>query len=315
MDCSPSLPHGTDRKMKRLLAVTIFWMVVSCLVEAPSPVSAQPAPTRSAPAVATIEVHNCRVMLIDRVTLASSRAGVLEFVEARESDRVKAKQIVAGLDSSIAEAQLAVARQKASSTVERRMAKKMTELAQAEYDKALLVNKKIEGGGVFGEIDLRRLKLTVDKSALSYEQAENEMQVQALSAKQIEAELKNYSIEAPFDGIVTKVYRSKGEAVGMGDPLVEVVNLDRVRVEGYVGVVDGLRIKPGAPVTVRLDLPNVELPEEKLELTGKLVFVDVGVEPVSGQIRVWAEIPNLDGVLRSGLPAKMKIHSNTIAAN
>lgn len=269
---------------------------------------------RAKTASAGIEVSQCRVTLIDKVTLASGRAGVLAFVEARESDRVQAKQIVAGLDSTVAQANLAIARQKASSTVDRRMATKLIELTQAEFDKANQANLKVAGGGVIGELDIKRLKLNVDKSALQYEQAENEQQINALTAKQIEAELKTYSIEAPFDGIVTRVYRSKGEAVAMGDPLVEVVNLDRVRVEGYVGIVDGLRIKQGTLVTVKLDLPDVDLPEEHLEFTGKLVFVDVGVEPVTGQIRVWAEVPNPDGILRSGLTAKMKIHPPAVVS-
>jgi multidrug efflux pump subunit AcrA (membrane-fusion protein) len=279
------------------------WLLLVCMTASGSDLHAQvkPAPT------GVIDVSQCRVTLIDRVTLASARAGVLAFVEARESDRVRAKQVVAGLDSSVAESILAVARQKASSTVERRMSRKLIELSQAEYDKAIQANQKVEGGGVFGDIDMRRLKLSVDKSALQYEQAENELLIQALTAKQMEAELKTYTVEAPFDGIVTRVHRSKGEAVSMGDPLVEVVNLDRVRVEGYVGIVDGLRIRQGSPVTVKLELPDVDLPEEKLEFTGKLVFVDVGVEPVTGQIRVWAEVPNPDGILRAGLPARMKI--------
>ncbi|MBS0203220.1 MAG: efflux RND transporter periplasmic adaptor subunit [Planctomycetes bacterium] len=265
------------------------------------------------PSANSIDVAQCRVALIDRVTLASARAGVLAFVEARESDRVRAHQIVAGLDSSVAEASLAVARQKGSSTVERRMARKMIELSQAEYDKAIEANQKVKGGGVFGDIDMRRMKLSVDKSVLQFEFAEQEILVHTLTARQIETELKTYSVEAPFDGIVTRVHRSKGEAVSAGDPLVEVVNLDRVRVEGYVGIVDGLRIKQGATVTVQLDLPDVDLPEEQITFSGKLVFVDVGVEPVSGQIRVWAEVPNPDGILRSGLPAHMKIQIPSVA--
>lgn len=259
-----------------------------------------------------IDVGHCRVILIDRVTLASTRAGVLANVDAKESDHVKARQIVASLDSTVTEAALAVAKQKASSSVERRMAMKLIELTQAEYDKAVMANQKVQGGGVFGDIDMRRMKLNVDKSVLQFEQAENELQVNTLTAKQLEAEIKTYTVEAPFDGVVTRVHRSKGEAVSIGDPLVEVVNLDRMRVEGFVGIVDGLRIRQGAQVIVKLDLPDVDLAEEKLEFPGKLVFVDVGVEPVSGQIRVWAEVPNPKGILRSGLPARMKIQMTPV---
>ena len=246
-------------------------------------------------------------MLIERVTLASPRAGVLAFVEPREGDQVEARQVIASLDASVAKASLASARLKASSTVDRRFAKNIIDLSQIEYEKARQANSSIEGGGVFTDIDLHRLKLNVDKSTLQLEQAESEAKINSLTVEQLTAELNSYAVVAPFTGRVTKVHRAKGEAVTLGDPIVDVVNLNRVRVEGFVGVQDGLRVKPGASVVIRLDLPDVDLAEERLELNGKLVFVDVGVEPVTGQIRVWAEVPNPEGILRAGLPARMTI--------
>jgi hypothetical protein len=66
-------------------------------------------------------------------------------------------------------------------------------------------------------------------------------------------------------------------------------------------------------VVVKLDLPDVDLPEEKLEFPGKLVFVDVGVEPVFRSNSRVAEVPNPKGILRSGLPARMKIQMTPVA--
>ncbi len=257
--------------------------------------------------IEAVEVKNARVMLIDRVTLASSRAGVLAFVEPREGDTVESKQVIASLDVEVAKAALMIARHKAASTVDRRFAKKVIDLSQAEFKKAQQANNNLTGGGVFTDIDLQRLQLTVDKSTLQLEQAESDARINLLAVDQLTAELNSYAVVTTFGGIVTKVHRSKGEAVGLGDPIVDVANLDRVKVEGFVGVQDGLRIKPGTAVVVRLDLPNLELEEKRREFKGKLVFVDVGVEPVSGQMRVWAEVPNLDGLLRAGLPARMTI--------
>ncbi len=257
--------------------------------------------------IEAVEVKNARVMLIDRVTLASPRAGVLAFVEPREGDTVESKQVIASLDAEVAKASLMIARHKAASTVDRRFAKKVIDLSQAEYKKAQQANNNLTGGGVFTDIDLQRLQLTVDKSTLQLEQAESDARINMLSVDQLTAELNSYAVVSTFGGIVTKVHRSKGEAVGLGDPIVDVANLDRVKVEGFVGVQDGLRIKPGAAVVVRLDLPNLKLEEERREFKGKLVFVDVGVEPISGQMRVWAEVPNPDGLLRAGLPARMTI--------
>lgn len=254
-----------------------------------------------------VDVKNARVMLMDRVTLASPRAGVLAFVEPQEGHLVEAKQIVASLDASVAKVNLAVARLKATSTVERRFAKNLLDLSQIEYDKAKQANNSVGGSGVFTDIDLQRLKLNVDKATLQLEQADSDARINALTVDQLTAELNAYAVVSSFAGRVTRVHRSKGETVALGDPILEIVALDRVRIEGFVGIQDGLRIRAGSPVVVRLDLPDVELAEEKIELTGKLVFVDVGVEPVSGQIRVWAEVENPNEILRAGLPAKMTI--------
>jgi hypothetical protein len=41
---------------------------------------------------------------------------------------------------------------------------------------------------------------------------------------------------------------------------------------------------------------------------GKIVFVDVSAQPVTGQVRVWAEVENRDNILRAGLNARMAIN-------
>jgi hypothetical protein len=38
------------------------------------------------------------------------------------------------------------------------------------------------------------------------------------------------------------------------------------------------------------------------------VFVDVSAQPVTGQVRVWAEVVNRDNILRAGLNARMAIY-------
>lgn len=301
-DCQCHSSRGT-------LASVAFWLsiAINCCWQNGDIVLAQGKSSPLHREDGSTEVRNARVMLIERVTLASPRAGVLAFVEPREGDPVEARQVVASLDASVAKKSLAIARHKASSTADRRFAKKIIDLSQIEYDKARQANSNIEGGGLFTDLDLHRLKLNIDKSMLQLEQAESEANIHSLTVEQLTAELNSYAVVATFAGTVTKVHRAKGEAVALGDPIVDVVNLDRVRVEGFVGVQDGLRVKPGSSVVVRLDLPDVDLAEERLELSGKLVFVDVGVEPVTGQIRVWAEVPNPEGILRAGLPTRMTI--------
>ena len=65
----------------------------------------------------------------------------------------------------------------------------------------------------------------------------------------------------------------------------------------------------GAPVTLTVDLGG----KRQTQFSGKLVFVSPEVDPVNGQVRVWAQIENRDLQLRPGLRASMSIDSSEVA--
>jgi macrolide-specific efflux system membrane fusion protein len=46
---------------------------------------------------------------------------------------------------------------------------------------------------------------------------------------------------------------------------------------------------------------------EQNTFAGKIVFVSPEVDPITGQVRIWAEIDNRDGRLRPGQPARMAV--------
>jgi RND family efflux transporter MFP subunit len=255
----------------------------------------------------SIALTHCRVMLINQVVLASDRVGILAFVEPEEGAEVRAQQVVAGLADEVAAAALAVAEAKVENDVEIRYARKAAELARVEYDRSVDVNRRIESAVT--DFELRRLLLTLERSELAIEQAASELKINRLTREQASAELKTYQVQAPFDGIVTRVYKSSGEAVRQGDPILELVSTDRVRIEGDVDIKDVWNIKAGGTrVVVQLDIPGVELDVEKDTFEGKIVFVDVSVQPVTRRVRVWAEVPNRDNILRAGLEANMTIY-------
>jgi macrolide-specific efflux system membrane fusion protein len=255
-----------------------------------------------------IAVSPCRVKLLDSVILASARTGVLSFVEPSEGDLVSAKQQVAGLMDEIARAQYAGAEKEASNDVEIRYAQKATELAQVEHQKAVDTNLRLPG--TVPDIEVRRFLLAAERGLLQIEQAEHKHVVDGLKRDESREMLKTYRVETPFDGVVTKVFKQKGEAVREGDPVLEIVSTNRVKVEGYVHIKDIWNVKQGAYVKVQLDVPEADLEVEKMSFEGRIVFVDVKVNPVTYEARVWAEVINNDNVLRDGLQAKMTIYPN-----
>ena len=84
------------------------------------------------------------------------------------------------------------------------------------------------------------------------------------------------------------------------------MRLDRLKVEGFVEsrqITGSLR---GAAVRVLVQ-PSDE--EKSIVMKGKIVFVSPEIDPVNGQVRVWAEVENPDLSLRPGLQAEMIIDS------
>ncbi len=295
------------RKPSLLLPLTFVVMTsVASAAEKPS------TPTASK----NVRVPECRIVLIRQVTLACDRSGVLRSVEFHEGDAVEARQQVVLIADEVARANLAVAEKKASNDVDVRFNQKARDLAEVEYQKNVEANEKAaaksKGEGkqtvvAVAQLEIEKLRLAADKTVLAIEQAENELALNKLTADQARAELATHSVIAPFSGVVTRVYKHPGEAVRQGDPILELVNIDRVRIEGRVALSDVRAIKPKLKVRVKLNDPDFSPPAAAEEFVGRVTFVDVTVDPVTRETRVWAEVENRDNILRGGLMAEMVI--------
>ena len=80
---------------------------------------------KPAPRVKThgVRIEKCRITLIDHVTLASDRTGILKHVEFKEGQSVAVGSQVALIADEVAQANLAAAVKKASNEVEVEYAK------------------------------------------------------------------------------------------------------------------------------------------------------------------------------------------------
>ena len=115
-------------------------------------------------------------------------------------------------------------------------------------------------------------------------------------------QLAQHQLLAPFAGTVVLIRGRIGEWVEVGDQVLRLVAVDRLRAEGFLAGAQASRALVGKPVTLR-----VASGEQTFDVTGTLRFVSPEQEPVSGQVRVWAEIPNTDGTLRPGQRGTLEI--------
>ena len=252
-----------------------------------------------------ITLPKCSVKLRHSVVLASDRPGLIAQVEPDEGDEVAKGQEIVFLKDETLVALLNIAKQKAENDVNERFAEKSAAVAKAEWDKMLETNRKV--AGAFTATDVDKAKLNYEKGILQGEQAAHERLVAKLEMEKAAAELKTCRIEAPFDGIVRKVLKHKGESVAQGTPILELISTRTVRVEGYLPVEDLWSIQRGDPVQVQLDFPDRDLEIEKEIFHGKVFSVDKTVSPVTHGARIWAEVQNPEEKLVEGLYAKMTI--------
>lgn len=259
-----------------------------------------------------IHVNSCHVNLIDKTQLAATRAGVLAFVKPEEGHEVKLGEIVAKVKDEVAQAQLATAKLTAKNDIEIRFARKSSELAWQEHKKAEQSNKQLPG--TITEIEMKRLFLAAEKADLQIENAQNEHAIAGSKAEEAGQLVLTHEVQSTIGGMVTKVYKRTGEGVREGDPIVDIVNTERMRVMGYVPFKDISRVKKGDRVMVKLDVPDAQLPEEDLRFEGKITFIDSSVEKVKPEVRVFAEVVNQNGVLRDGARAEMVIYPGKAAA-
>ena len=255
-----------------------------------------------------IRIEKCHINLIDQVTLSFDRAGILKVLEWKEGDSVEKGTLLAQVADEVARATLAVARKKASDEVELQFARVAKKAADTEHRRLLNANQiALEKGGKepVAQLEIDKAQLAADKAELSIKKAEQDLALNQLEAEVKAAELDTCSLRAEFPGKVHKIFRKKGEAVRQGDPVIEIVNTDRVRVEGNVSPSDLRFAKQGAKVRVWRNDDGQSNEKEFLE--GHLTFIAQVSNPIDRKTRVYADIENRGNLLRAGHEAIMEI--------
>jgi membrane fusion protein (multidrug efflux system) len=109
------------------------------------------------------------------------------------------------------------------------------------------------------------------------------------------------AVRAPFDGLVQSRHGSApGASVRVGDALVTIVRTDPLRFRGTVPERQALKLREGQPVTVQLDGSAEPIRTAVARIAPVL-------DEMSRSLLFEADIPNPDGLLRSGLFAQADV--------
>lgn len=149
---------------------------------------------------------------------------------------------------------------------------------------------------------VRRLEQTLKKATTIHETAALELSRLEKQRAIAETRLQRRHFRAPFSGMIVEKLHTEGEWVEAGEPVLRLIQLDVLSVEGFTGTkpaASGLRGR-----TVVVDMGDAD---SVVQIQGKIVFVSPESDPINSQIRIRAEIPNPDQKLLPGQPVRMWI--------
>lgn len=268
------------------------------------------------PNAAEVSIPNVVVTLIDHVEVPAQEQGVMIRKLANEGQMVQAGQLLGVQDDRDvkllrvrAETELAIAQRASDNELKVRFAQKAAEVARSELKRSLDSVEKFPKS--VSQTELDRLQLLADKSVLEMEQALEELAAAKLqqSVKQNEVERARLQEErrrivAPIAGVVVQWKRNQGEWLEPGEAVVRIIQLQKLRAEGFAPADQLTPDSIGRGVTLTVERPGQ--PAEKF--TGKLVFISPEIDPVNKQVRFWAEVENSQSKLRPGQTGALAIH-------
>ncbi len=181
-------------------------------------------------------------------------------------------------------------------------------LVNLESEKEVLAVERLEQMVTKADFDFSAAKRLFDQKVTS----RDEMLSKEVELKRLQTELKmakavvaERQMLAPFDGVVVQRFREPGEAVNEAEPILKVIDADKLLLLFYMDVKMLSALKKG-------DALDVVFPEASPPLQRKAVvtFIDPEVDARSGMFRVRLLMDNADHSVRPGMKVRTEIPSS-----
>lgn len=233
---------------------------------------------RALPVVGTLSAR-------DEATVSAQVAGQIEKNHVDFGDRVTAGQELVLIDVT---AYAALVRQSAAN-----LARATASAANAEQNL-----KRIQ------ELQKDKIASTSDLETAVAESGKTQADVKAAEAADAIARLnlERSRVRAPFDGAVAQRLASVGDYVGVGTPILRIIQTDPLRLRLEVPERESVAVRPGQAVRLTVEGDTNSYP-------GRLVRIAPAIRDSDRMLVVEAEVPNQGG-LRAGLFARAQIIVN-----
>jgi RND family efflux transporter MFP subunit len=226
------------------------------------------------------------------VDIGAPAKGIVAKVAVERSSLVEKGQVLVELDASVEKAALERAEAIVKFDGEVGLQKAHLALARRNHERLdrISVISPLEKDQAATEIVLTRHRLKKAKENLT---------LARLEMKQARALLDRCSIKSPISGVVVERYVSPGEYVDV-HPLLQVAQVDPLRVEVIVPAGMFGKIRPGMAAQVIPELPDYG------ERSASVTIVDRVIDAASSTFGVRLEMSNPDWRMPSGLKCMVR---------
>ncbi|WP_321363732.1 efflux RND transporter periplasmic adaptor subunit [uncultured Celeribacter sp.] len=165
--------------------------------------------------------------------------------------------------------------------------------ALSEAEVALANARKLASGGYASETQILSAEAGVESARAA--------------VAQVERDIENISIKAPFAGLLESDTAELGTFLSAGSPCATVIQLDPIKLVGYASESDVTKIELGAMAGARLLTGDT--------VTGQVTFLSRSSDPATRTFRVEIEVPNPDFAIRDGQTVEIAIAAAGVEAH
>ena len=238
------------------------------------------------------------------VQVGSQVSGTISWLGADFNSIVKKGQVIARLEPSLFEAEVAQAK-----------ANLIKSQADVEHNKVALTDaqqkyartKELAARNLLPQSDLDAAKIAVDSAAAMLRSSEATVEQAKATLNQNQVNLEHSIIEAPIDGIVTQRSVDVGQTVAasMQAPTLFIIaaDLTKMQVNANIDEADVGRIRPHQHVTFRVDAYPTDVFEGTV---AQIRLQPVVVQNVTTYGTV-IDVPNAELKLKPGMTANVKV--------
>jgi WD40 repeat protein len=287
------------------------------------PCSLEPAgPAHPPRGVDPIVIRDCRLTVIDKQDVPSRRDGEILFIgteidpgqpvpadqlitariggketqfrRLKEGDVIRAGQLLGYLDDQLSRDDWDIKKAKVtSSQADLEAALKTRDESKNRYDTQVWLQE--QGRGATSKEDLRAAKLAWERAAYEAIGKDAAVTLAERELSQAETVLRMHQLRSTTAGVLKAILKHPGEAVKALEPVFQIQNLGRLRVEGLVDVPYLPRLHTGMHSRVEAALsvsPAQTLAGHREGVTAVAVSKDVGRPAIvsageDGTVRVW----------------------------